>query len=511
MLFRALRTLVIALQIALVLTPALARAADGRREIRIGTAGVPSMVDPAAALEGAVPLIARQVFETLVTYRPASTDIAPGLATRWVVSPDGLTWSFVLRENAKFHDDTPLTSREVRASFERLMFPTDPAHPASNVVWPALLRGLPGVVKALRAPAPYTFQIVLLQPYAPLLTVLAHPGFGVSRVVTTAEGATRLIGTGPYRVTEQAAGRIVLDPVAEGRGERLVIVEAVAAAEADLDARALDVWFHPLAPRRTEAVIAAPINRIGFLAMQTEKEPFSRRRVRQGIAAAIDPAIVAAALDRGAAPLQGFLPPGLWGRREGLTILGPGADASKKPAVVSEWPRGVNATLLVADTPAGAPQRLAEALAIALVAAQVPVKVRIEPADRVRALTRAGTYDMALLEASVDGGDPHHLLYPLSTSEGAQKGAGATNVSFYRNGKLDDLLIRASQLGFRIERQKLYARAQSILAEELPWIPLYTAGQWVVVRPEIRGLRLHPTGFHRLDTLSVDAGAAPPR
>ena len=137
------------------------------------------------------------------------------------------------------------------------------------------------------------------------------------------------------------------------------------------------------------------------------------------------------------------------------------------------------------------------------------MRVRLEPPDRVRALTQAGNYDMALLEAAADGGDPHHILYPLSTSEGAQKGPAATNVSFYRNSRLDDLLIRASQLGFRPERQKLYVRAQAILAEDLPWIPLYVNAQWAAARPDIRGLRLHPTGFHRLDQLAVDGSPAP--
>jgi ABC-type transport system substrate-binding protein len=116
---------------------------------------------------------------------------------------------------------------------------------------------------------------------------------------------------------------------------------------------------------------------------------------------------------------------------------------------------------------------------------------------------------MALLEARVEAGDPHFLLYPLSSSEGAGKGASATNLSFYRNRSLDDLLIRASQISFRPERQRLYARAQSILAEEVPWIPLYVRMHWAAVRPEVRNLRLHPSGNPRLDRVWVDQALAP--
>jgi ABC-type transport system substrate-binding protein len=111
---------------------------------------------------------------------------------------------------------------------------------------------------------------------------------------------------------------------------------------------------------------------------------------------------------------------------------------------------------------------------------------------------------MALAEATVVGGDPHLLLFPLSTSEGVKPGARVRNFSFYRNPRLDDVLIRASQLSFRPERQKLYARAQAALADELPWIPIYVRLVWAVARPELRGLRLHPTGFHRLDGLFLE-------
>ena len=86
-----------------------------RREVRVGLAGVPAALDPVAALEGAPALVARQVFETLVTYREGTTDIEPALATRWTVSRDGRVWSFTLRDNVRFHDGSPLTANDVAA------------------------------------------------------------------------------------------------------------------------------------------------------------------------------------------------------------------------------------------------------------------------------------------------------------------------------------------------------------------------------------------------------------
>jgi DNA-directed RNA polymerase subunit beta len=118
------------------------------------------------------------------------------------------------------------------------------------------------------------------------------------------------------------------------------------------------------------------------------------------------------------------------------------------------------------------------------------------------------------LRAAVDAGDvivaeKAGVVEDLSAdyctvSESAAKGARALNYSFYRNPRLDDVLVRASQLSSRVERARLYQRAQALLAEDLPWLPIYVRLVWGVARPEVRNLRLHPTGFHRLTGVSLD-------
>jgi peptide/nickel transport system substrate-binding protein len=482
-------------------------AAQEAREVRIGIQGVPASLEPALALEGAAPLIARQVFDTLVVYREGSTDVEPGLATRWSVSRDGLVWSFTIRDHVTFHDGTPLTARAVAASFERLLLADRPLHPAANAVWPALLRGFPGVVKEVLAPDVRTVQIVLVQPYAPLITVLAHPGFGITHVAVGSDGAPRLVGTGPYRLAEAGAGRLVLEAARPLgiRPDRLVFLDLSSEEQADeaVASGQLDVWFPSGAPRRLDGALSVPGTRVGVLVMQTEKEPFTRKKARQAVAAALDPALIGVALDRGGVPLQSFLPPGIWGRREGPPLVGQDRHTVRKLFADSGWPRRLTPTLLVPQTGGAVDTiRVADSIAVALSVANVTVVTRAEPPEVVRAMTQAGDYEMALVEASVDGGDPHLFLYPQSTSEGAVRGPTATNVSFFRDRRLDDLLIRSSQLAFRPERQRLYERAQALLADELPWIPLYVRLRWAVARPDIRGLRLHPTGFHRLDALT---------
>jgi peptide/nickel transport system substrate-binding protein len=492
--------------------------AQSRHEARIGVAALPRSIDPALALEGTTPLVARQVFETLVVYREGTTDVAPGLATRWTVSRDGLVWSFTIREHATFHDGTALTAREIAESFERQLLPTAGAHP-DPVVWTALLRGLPGVVRAVSAPTPSTFQVTLVQPYAPLLTVLAHPGFGIVRVVPSPDGTLGLVGSGPFRLAEHSAARLVLEaarPVTGSRVSRLVFseVRSEEQAEAELAGGMLDLWLPERPPRQPSHALSVPGLRVGVLAVHTAREPFNRKPVRQALAAALDPSAIGAGLERAALPLLSFLPLGVWARRDLPPVLGGNRDAARKLLGPAGWPRGVTPTLLVPEVPGGlSAARLGDSVAGSLGAVKIPVVTRIEPEERVRALTQAGDYQLAVVEAAVAGGDPHFLLYPLSTTEGAGSGPGALNVSFFRNERLDDILIRASQVAFRPERARLYARAQALLADELPWIPLYVRLHWAVARPEVEGLRLHPTGFHRLDGLTVAAPLwmAPPR
>jgi len=482
--------------------------------LRVGIPSIPVALDPATALEGTVPFISRQVFDTLVQYREGSSDIEPGLAAAWSVSRDGLSWTFRLRDGVRFHDGTPLTSRHVAESLDRIVVPNHAMAPSPNPAGPRLLRGAPGVVKEILTPNSRSVQINLLQPYAPLLTVLAHPVFSV---VHPGTGAARWIGTGAYAIVEIGAGRVVLDasPSYWGgapKSARVVMIETPdpARAEADLEGRSLDILIPPSAPSRMQGALSIASWHIGYLAIQHEHEPFKRKKVRQAIAAALSASTIAGAIEPAAGVSGLFLPRGVWTSADlsQLTLGDP--VVAKRLLSEAGVGQGVTASL-VADAGAG-PEvaRVTEAIRSMLGAASITVNVKSLATEAALKAMQGGLPDLALAEAQADGGDPHMLLYPLSTSEGAVRGPTATNFSFYRNTRLDDLLIRASQISFRPERLRVYGRAQAFLAEEIPWIPLYVRLNWAVTRPEVRNFRLHPSGFHRLDRAWVEGAPPPP-
>jgi peptide/nickel transport system substrate-binding protein len=486
--------------------------------LRVGVPALPATLDPALAVDAPAGMLARQLFDTLLHYREASSDVEPGLAVQWQVSRDGLAWSFRLRDGVRFHDGAPLTATDVAASLERVLFPGAAHAPSANPVVPRLLRGAPGVVKAIKVPDPRTVQIALNLPYAPLLTVLAHPALSIVRVTAGPDGGPRWLGTGAFLLADVAPGRVVLEanPAYWGgppRSSRAVFIEQGddARAAADLEARAVDLYVPAGAPARLAGALAVPGWRIGYLALHTEREPFLRKRIRQGMAAALDQSALASVLEPYAVPLTTTLPPGVWGHQPGSKPPDNRAETARRMLVEGGAVRAISVGLMT--TPLAPPLdggRVAEALRETLAPGGVNLTIMALTPDTALRLAQNGEHQVALAEAQADGGDPHLLLYPLSTSEGARKGTQAWNLAFYRNPRLDDLLIRGSQLSGRLERQRVYARAQALLAEEAPWLPLYARLHWVAARPEVRNLRLHPSGFHRLDRVLVDGSALRP-
>lgn len=491
--------------------------------LRVAVPTLPAALDPATALGGPTLFLCRQVYDTLLQYRDGSSDVEAGLAISWAVSKQGLSWTFRLRDDVRLHDGSVLTAQHVVAALQRVLLP-GPRAPVPNLAALRLLRGAPGIVKEVRAADTRNVQVDLVLPYAPLPTVLAHPALAIAVPVPGPDQATRLMGTGPFMPQEVGASRIVLGAHLAywGGAPRVAQVEVVADAEpirspADLEARGLDIVVPAAAPPPMTGAQSVIGWQIGYVALQTERDPFRRKKVRQAVAAALDPARIGGAVERNAIPLQSFLPPGVRGRREGSPIMLGSPELARRLLGESGLRERPSVSLLFAasnGTPRGAAapgapgdsMRLARAIQASLGAAGLTVGLKPQSRETALVVARSGEHDAALLEAEVAGGDPHLLLYPLSSVEGAIKGPAAVNLSFFRNPRLDDLLIRGSQLSFSPERLRVYSRAQAMLADELPWIPLYARLHWVIARADVRNLRLHPCGAARLDRVFLEPG-----
>jgi ABC-type transport system substrate-binding protein len=497
----ALFTALVAL---LAVTPVAVATPAG--DFHLGVRRVPASLDPAEATAPSELLAMRLLYEGLVAFGERG-DVDPALATTWAVSRDGLVWTFRLRQDVQLHDGAPLGADEVVAALaERIS--ADEA-PDGAPAWVRPFRGAGRFVREVRRGEGASVQVVLGQPYAPLLALLAHPALAIA---VARPGGTR-VGSGPYRATELTSDRLVMDAAPTWRGEPPQSARLTLHAVTD-DAAAL-AGFGPGGPLHAALlaappawaavglqVVSAPTWRIGLLALRTDRGLTSRKTVRQAVALALDPGLIRPALGRWAAPYGGWLPPGAWAARDAGAPLFDLARARRLLAQVA--PIDPTLILLASDQVSGPEAAsITEAVRLSLGAAGFRVRVRLEPPDAAESAARQGAAELTLHEETLEVNDPDVLFRRLLATDGATPGS-ATNVAFLRSPLIDGMLMRAGQLGFRPERFRLYQRLQGLLAEELPYVPLYVRLQWMVARPEVRGMHLDPGGLHRLERIGLD-------
>ena len=147
------------------------------------------------------------LFDLLVMNDPTDPDrgiIAQGLARSWEISPDSTTFTFPLREGVRFHDGADMTSADVKATFDRIIFPPDHVSSRRQALFSAVEDD------GVQAPDDYTFRLVLKEPRPAdfILNSLAN-GFNVivrKQTLDDNNSDLRTIpnypGTGPYRYVE---------------------------------------------------------------------------------------------------------------------------------------------------------------------------------------------------------------------------------------------------------------------------------------------------------------------
>ena len=157
--------------------PAGAAAAGGKM-LSVATLLNINTLDPGRTLENETNNIDHMTYDALVTFEGEDLKtIRPSLATRWTVSPDGLTYTFTLRPNVKFASGNPMTAADFKWSFERLM------NIKGNGAW--LLDG----VQSVDSPSPTTFVMKLSRPVPALLAILTTPSLSpVDTKVVMANG-----------------------------------------------------------------------------------------------------------------------------------------------------------------------------------------------------------------------------------------------------------------------------------------------------------------------------------
>jgi len=173
-----------------------------KNPIAYGLSLMPSGFDPYINASPQMGMVLRSVYDTLLYRDPQTRQFVPGLATQTEVAPDGLTYTFKLRTDVKFHDGTPFNAQAVAHTLDRI---TNADLRSQKAVF------LLGSYDHYTIVDAYTIQLVLRQPYAPLLDGLCQFYLGIaSPTALDTYDASRYqfhqVGTGPFEMVEYIPG-----------------------------------------------------------------------------------------------------------------------------------------------------------------------------------------------------------------------------------------------------------------------------------------------------------------
>ena len=225
------------------------------------------------------------------------------LAESWTVSPDGLVYEFKLRDGVKFHDGTPLTSRDVVATYNKIIFPPQGVISARKALYSA--------VESIEAPDSRTVRFKLKYPSASMLANFAS-GWNWIYKADIIEKDPRwyeknVLGTGAFKFVEYVPGSHIVgkkneDYFIKGRpyldGFRAVFMTDRSAMVAAIRSGQVLTNFRTVFPNERDDLVRALGDKVAVqesswigtitLVINTEKKPFDDPRVRRALTLAID-------------------------------------------------------------------------------------------------------------------------------------------------------------------------------------------------------------------------------
>jgi len=177
-------------------------AQDTGNHIVYGLTLMPTGFDPHINQSSELGIPLRSVYDTLVYRDPDTNAFVGGLATSWDISSDQLTYTFHLKSGVKFQDGTPFNADAVAYNFDRI---TNPATKSQKAIF------LLGPLDHYQVMDEMTFQVVLKQPFAPLLDGLAqvYTGIASPAALKQYDDTTyqmHQVGTGPYMMVDYVPG-----------------------------------------------------------------------------------------------------------------------------------------------------------------------------------------------------------------------------------------------------------------------------------------------------------------
>jgi len=463
----------------------------------------PRSMDPALSTDVPTGRVVAYLFDGLTRFTPDAR-VVPGLAKSWEISPDGLTYTFHLRNGVKFHDGRPFAAKHVLGSFQRVLNPAT----KGGRGWPLYpIRGAEdyaagksgAAISGLAAPNDSTVIITLKEPLAIFPKLLAMP---VASIVPDNPGSDfgqKPIGTGPWKFVEWrhddyikfAKNAEYFDgpPKTDSLMARIIPERSTATAEFEsgnvdvLNVNEQESRTWEADPEKKKLLQSAAALRFWYVAMNVTRGPLRDVRVRQALNHAVNvPTMLQQVMGGRGAVAAGVIPPTLGGAdttRRGYTY-----DVAKAKQLLAQagYANGIDLELWTANTDAS--PRIAQTIQANLAEAGIRVKLVSRDASSMREASRKGETDLALKEWWADYPDAENFLGPLLHSR--NKGVGG-NVSFWGNPQFDRLVDDARGEQDEARRSQLYTQADQIAFNEAPMLFLFFYKDLYAIQPWISG------------------------
>jgi oligopeptide transport system substrate-binding protein len=489
---------------------------DRTQEYRVGNSDEPSDLDPQTAIGEVEHYIMVSLFEGLVTGDPKDVSPRPGVAERWDISPDGKTYTFHLRKNARWSNGDPVTARDFLESYRRMLTPSLGAqyscmlYPVTNAeafntgkitnfdqVGFKALDDLTLELK-LHSPAPYLLSMMIYDSWfpVPISTIKKYGALDDrSNPWTRPE---HFVGNGPFVLKEW-------------RMHSHVLVERSSNYWDAANIRLNKIYFDPEESFDTEermfrsgqlhTVRQAPPSKVAFYLknkpnlindyplattyfykFNVKRPPLNDKRVRQALAMSIDRRAITETVSRaGEVPAFCLTPPDIAGYTSTSHVL-EDIPAARRLLAQAGYPDGKDFpkvellynTLQNHKAIAEALQQMWEKnLNINIVLHNEEWKVYLDSMRRMDyAMGRAGW--------GADYMDPSTFFDVFITD-------GGNNETGWSNREYDRLCALASNTGDQAVRYAAYQKAESILMDEMPILPIYYYTRPRLIRPSVKG------------------------
>ncbi|MCB0340947.1 MAG: ABC transporter substrate-binding protein [Pseudobdellovibrionaceae bacterium] len=501
------------------------------------TEASPKIFNPQMATDGPTfNASAQTVYNRLVDFKRGTTEVIPSLAESWTVSQDGLTYTFDLRKDVKFHsieNYTPqrnFNAEDVIFTIDRMRQKSHPYHQVNGGVYEYFsAMEMDKIIKDIKKIGDYRVQFVLSRPEAPFLANLA---MDFASILSAEYGTfllkkgraedldTTPVGTGPFvfqRYVKDSMIRYKAHPdyfLGKAKIDKLVFsitpdptvrYQKLKRGECHFAAEPSPTDVAAMESDPNIKVLHQPGLNVAYLAINTEKPPFNDVRVRRALYHALNRKAYIDAIYLGHGEVaKNPMPPTMWGYNENTKGYDYNPDQAKSLLKQAGLAKGFEVELWT--LPVSRPynpngKKLGELMQSDL--AKVGIKAKPVTYKFATYLDKAskGEHTLAQLGWSGDNGDPDNFLNMLLSCAGVKAGS---NMSRWCNKKYTDLVNQAKQTSDPSRRAALYKKAQELFNTEVPWVPIAHSVVFKAMGKNVSGYTLSPLGTENFYGVDVN-------